>query len=63
MYLSKLQMESVDISSNTRTDTEALSDVLVSKAEAELGEKPKWRQRDIEALRDLIQKNKCKFDE
>ncbi|KAL4217917.1 hypothetical protein ACF0H5_022656 [Mactra antiquata] len=33
-----------------------LSDDLVQKAQEELNEKPEWRSRDIQALRDMIQK-------
>ena len=35
----------------------SLSEALVEKAEKELGEKPQWRQRDIEALRHLVKKD------
>lgn len=33
-----------------------LSDDLVRKAQEELNEKPEWRSRDIQALREMIQK-------
>lgn len=39
----------------------SLSEALVEKAEKELGEKPQWRQRDIEALRDLVKKDQSKL--
>jgi len=35
-----------------------LSAVLIEKAEKELGEKPEWRDRDIQALRDLVTADK-----
>lgn len=40
-----------------------LNDELVKKAELELNEKPEWRERDIQALRDMILKkhSKCNF--
>ena len=31
---------------------------LLQKAEKELNEKPEWRSRDIQALRDMVKKNK-----
>lgn len=37
-----------------------LSDELVKKAELELNEKPEWRERDIQALRDMILKKHSK---
>ena len=33
---------------------------LVEKAEKELNEKEQWRQRDIDALREMIAKDKSK---
>lgn len=33
-----------------------LSDELIQKAEQELNEKPQWRSRDIQALRDMLEK-------
>lgn len=33
-----------------------LSDELIKKAEEELNEKPQWRSRDIQALRDMLEK-------
>ncbi|XP_053382425.1 alpha-tocopherol transfer protein-like isoform X3 [Mercenaria mercenaria] len=45
--------------SNELDDTEyvcTLSDELIIKAEVELNEKPEWRERDIQALRDMILK-------
>jgi hypothetical protein len=32
----------------------SLSDALVKQAEEELNEKEKWRDRDIQALRDMV---------
>lgn len=31
---------------------------LIQKAERELNEKAEWRSRDIQALRDMVNKNK-----
>lgn len=45
-----------DISEKGDTVTELSAD-LIEKAEKELGEKQQWRQRDIEALRDIIKKD------
>ncbi|PRD29943.1 UNVERIFIED_CONTAM: Ttpal [Trichonephila clavipes] len=39
---------------NTTFDNSALSPELLEKAERELMEKPSWRDRDIQALRDMI---------
>ena len=33
-----------------------LSEELVKKAEEELNEKPQWRSRDVQALRDMLDK-------
>ena len=33
-----------------------LSDELIKKAEEELNEKAQWRSRDIQALRDMLEK-------
>lgn len=44
-------------------DHGTVSAALVEKAEKELGEKPKWRQRDIEALREIIKKDQGKIRE
>jgi len=33
-----------------------LSDELIKQAEEELNEKPQWRNRDIQALRDMVLK-------
>ena len=33
-----------------------LSDELIKKAEEELNEKPQWRSRDVQALRDMLEK-------
>ena len=35
-----------------------LSDELIRQAQEELNEKPEWRSRDIQALRDMINKRK-----
>ena len=35
-----------------------LSPELVKKAQEELNEKPEWRSRDIQALREMVQKEK-----
>lgn len=35
-----------------------LSTALADKAERELGEKPSWRDRDIDALRQLVEANR-----
>lgn len=35
-----------------------LSPELVKKAEKELNEKAKWRSRDVQALRDMLKKEK-----
>ncbi|XP_067937459.1 alpha-tocopherol transfer protein-like [Watersipora subatra] len=36
------------------SDSDTLSEALQEKARAELGEKVEWRERDIQALRDLV---------
>ena len=33
-----------------------LSDDLIKQAEEELNEKPQWRSRDVQALRDMLEK-------
>ena len=33
-----------------------LSDDLIKQAEEELNEKPRWRSRDVQALRDMLEK-------
>lgn len=35
-----------------------LSPELIKKAQDELNEKPEWRKRDIQALREMVQKEK-----
>ena len=40
------------------SDVTELSGALLEKAAAELKEKPEWRERDIQAVRDMLQLNK-----
>lgn len=41
-----------------KASLQPLSKALVDKAERELGEKPSWRDRDIDALRQLLDAKK-----